>query len=1799
MKKISKCFINAVLLVFISIVMNSCMESIAPKKQTEAGPLLPTYQGCISGLAIDNSKIKIRYEYPLWASEIYIYRDGQEIFNYNYDMGSENIFIDSDLIEGHKYLYQCLAKYEYTDKRNDKQESVIKGTNALKISTKTINKPKFTGIKDVISLSASKVRITWETPENIGAEVYYYKVYTKLGNSVNMDSVSEKTTITNDYFSVDLDGFADDLSYTFGVRACSIDGVCSDNVNTITKTMLDGGSPTTVGITNAKIVDGTIVLTIPWEEKNGGVKKRKIYRSQIGGSDIASYSQIDTINVDDLGIAPVQTFVDESPEENTTYYYWVIDEDPNGNLSSNTNIVKIETGDMTPPSFLGIESITHVYPQDRVLQLNWTAGDPTDIYKYVVYVTSAKGNSVDPLPTPANPCSEGIRVQEEFSAGHSKGSAVHYNLINASPRTTYGVCVKAEDKAENVSKTTVFQVSTTEDITPPEFDGIQTLSYNGSLRITWNKSITSDIDGYKILLWKGTTTPNAGDITTIYKKHSELPSGTSVAINIAKNEFAYNDYNQVYAVVKACDNAYPNFTSNNESNCSNYPLSYPSDKTKFLQLGDTTKPIFPGITGIEKGNPADKNIVIKWKAIASQPMNAEGADKYLIYRTEVNGKGVPTDPCLEVTPIKTLLAKDYVENANVSYSLPGHVERKTYAICVKAQDAALNLSDTAASYAITTEDITAPTFNGVTQVIYNGGNIEVSWLPSTSSDIKEYKATIWRNSETIVGELNLKKAHGDFPTGFSFNNQVYPFEDGDKVYVQINACDNAAPDFGVQNCTNLNLTYAKYVQLLDTTPPVFSGLSDAVLIDSKDRNVRLTWNAIFSENVNKDGASEYLIYMTEADGINTPSDACNMSATPTPTLYNKVNASLYTLDQVVTYDVPSLTPRTSYKFCVKAKDSAGNISETNVSKLITTYDLTAPDFAGATGLTYDGATGKIKVYWNASLSLDIKEYKVQIWRNAADPVAAGKPITSLTKAHIDFPNGFEFTSAISPFTDGDKIYVLVNACDDAKPNFGPNDNCTPKTYSDAVNKVLPDLTPPAGFEGITGPIDTTEENKMGIHWVDKGNWTDYAGFKVYTVDVNNSYEITELKNCACIDNNCVANPITSCIVDVPHDYRNYTFHVRAYDLADNHTTYLNPASSKLAKRSLDITKPTFSSNINTTFVRTDGTLRVDWSAATDNQYGGDNNTIKYKLYRKVNDFTDATNPTLDGANAVLVQDSTELTYSVNLKSLTQGSTYYFTVCAYDSSLNVKCDGTKASRTITDNVDPIFTSVTMSNFVVGEPSTWDVTWSVSDAVTALADLKVLVYAKYTDTATDYPAATGTYYKTEKAGNETLAGQTSNDNDTNKTYITYRFVVKDLFGFTADKTLSKRVTPSPTFRFGTTANDYIVATAVHTNGDYAVIGKTLGVFNGTVNLGNGDVFVRKYNSNNVLQWIKMFGTTSYDYPTDAVFDSLGNVYISGYSSGTMPGNSNFGNLDAFIAKYNSNGTLLWIKQVGTNTSDYFYSIACNENDEIFVIGNTSGSLFGTYSTSGEDLILAKIDNDDGEIVQSLQRASLSIFSGKAKGFYVNSSSIYVGTGGFFCALGSCGPSNSFIMKFDINMNFLWSKDVGAYGYLRALKVDINNNIYFLADASSVSDTDYTVTSTNDTKVGFGKLDSTGTNVQWSLFTGSGKNRGTSIIVDDVGGYVYFIGDTSIYAYGSTMTGNNNQFIFKYSFAGVLKTYYQNFSYSHSSSYGAFLNNGIIHVAGNTNDNFFLINGYVGAYDGFLLGYDIGTLTTIPGN
>ena len=107
------------------------------------------------------------------------------------------------------------------------------------------------------------------------------------------------------------------------------------------------------------------------------------------------------------------------------------------------------------------------------------------------------------------------------------------------------------------------------------------------------------------------------------------------------------------------------------------------------------------------------------------------------------------------------------------------------------------------------------------------------------------------------------------------------------------------------------------------------------------------------------------------------------------------------------------------------------------------------------------------------------------------------------------------------------------------------------------------------------------------------------------------------------------------------------------------------------------------------------------------------------------------------------------------------------------------------------------------------------------------------------------------------------------------------------------------------------------------------------------GETDACIAKYDQTGTQLWVRLLGTSKQDFCGSLAVDADGNLYVSGFTLGDFA-KPNKGGQDMFIAAYSQDGSLLWQDQIGTAKGDRGGSIRLGDDNDVYVCGDTSGSL-----------------------------------------------------------------------------------------------------------------------------------------------------------------------------------------------------------------------------------------------------------------
>lgn len=368
-------------------------------------------------------------------------------------------------------------------------------------------------------------------------------------------------------------------------------------------------------------------------------------------------------------------------------------------------------------------------------------------------------------------------------------------------------------------------------------------------------------------------------------------------------------------------------------------------------------------------------------------------------------------------------------------------------------------------------------------------------------------------------------------------------------------------------------------------------------------------------------------------------------------------------------------------------------------------------------------------------------------------------------------------------------------------------------------------------------------------------------------------------------------------------------------------------------------------------------------------------------------------------------------------------------------------------------------------------------------------------------------------------------------------------------------------------GGTSDDIGRSIAADDNGNVFVTGN----FEGDITLGAGepnettlsslgeeDIYVAKYNSSGQLSWVKQISGPGTDIANSITINNAGNIFVVGlyedsiiFGSGeinetlllnTYPGsNHNYYN-QFFVAKFNNNGELLWVKQTEGYGGQGF-SVTVDSVGNCYAAGRSFnlGATFGAGEVNETDLpsygkdqfFVAKYASN-GQFAW-VKSAAISWYSGgtefdnkQSVGIAVdNNSNCYV-TGTFNdtttfgvgetteTTLGPTGWRDIFLAKYNSNGDFIWVKRAGGSSFSegKAVSTDNQNNVYvtgFFVDSAMFGkgeSNEIILESYSGYNIFLAKYNSNGL-LQWVKQSGGGERHYGLDIVTDVLGYSYITG------------------------------------------------------------------------------------------
>lgn len=322
--------------------------------------------------------------------------------------------------------------------------------------------------------------------------------------------------------------------------------------------------------------------------------------------------------------------------------------------------------------------------------------------------------------------------------------------------------------------------------------------------------------------------------------------------------------------------------------------------------------------------------------------------------------------------------------------------------------------------------------------------------------------------------------------------------------------------------------------------------------------------------------------------------------------------------------------------------------------------------------------------------------------------------------------------------------------------------------------------------------------------------------------------------------------------------------------------------------------------------------------------------------------------------------------------------------------------------------------------------------------------------------------------------------------------------------------------------------------------------------TVNNGNSDSFLAKFNSFGVRQWGTYYGGNSEEESYGCTTDPYGNVYLTGYTYTTdgiglvTPGchQATFGggNNDGFVVKFNTNGVRQWGTYYGGNANDYLYTCVTDLAGNVYLGGSTlssnsigtTGSFLPTFAGNVDGFFVKLNTNGVRQWGSYYGGGAVDIITGSAfdpaGNVYFSGYTESGGSSNEIATAGSHqanynGNQDAFLVKFNTNGNRQWGTYYGGSSgdFGNGCATDHQGNVYLCGKSYSSNAIATAGAPQTTNNGGYGdafivKFNASGAR-QWGSFYGGNDNY---YGVDEANGCAA-IGLQTVYFCGFTQTMN----------------------------------------------------------------------------
>lgn len=375
--------------------------------------------------------------------------------------------------------------------------------------------------------------------------------------------------------------------------------------------------------------------------------------------------------------------------------------------------------------------------------------------------------------------------------------------------------------------------------------------------------------------------------------------------------------------------------------------------------------------------------------------------------------------------------------------------------------------------------------------------------------------------------------------------------------------------------------------------------------------------------------------------------------------------------------------------------------------------------------------------------------------------------------------------------------------------------------------------------------------------------------------------------------------------------------------------------------------------------------------------------------------------------------------------------------------------------------------------------------------------------------------------------------------------------------------------PDWKWVQTAKLSTVSKITHSATDAAGNVYVAGFFEGTMLLGSEnleckggfDAFWAKYSPDGQVLMAKSMSGVGYNYANQILIDGKQNIYVAGrFTQSIQIENQTLnsrGDSDIFLAKYNAQGKLVWVKQEGGSDADAPYGIGKDKQGNIYLTGDFGRTAtFGSFSLKSigyNDIFLAKYDENGncswakryGGSGEDQPKSMITDAEGNCYvAGYTFSPILSFGTQ----TLKSYGDVDGFLVKFSPNGEITWAKSVGGANTdeARSVALDSKGNVYITGFFKEKAQFDNISLAANSpsSDIFMAKFSNSGQAI-WAKNAGSAIGDEGSAIAIDASDNIYitgwFSGAAAFEEHKISSAGGQDVFLAKYNTEGKCQAAY----------------------------------------------------------